>query len=232
MSHIILVETSHPGNIGATARAMKNMCLEHLTLVNPRCDHLSEVAMARASGATEILENARCFNSLEEAIAPFKYTVALSHRKRTVPVKTYTTLNFFSEYSVDDSFAFIFGNEQSGLTNADLDLCQFQLTVNANPNHPSLNVASTVQIITYECYKQSLIKSDAKSSQAIEPFPTAEEMLHFQNHLATSLESLDVLIPNNKTHTLRRLYRLFSRASPSKKDLALLRGILTAVDKK
>lgn len=228
---IILVETSHPGNIGATARAMKNMCLEKLILVRPQCDHLCSEAIARSSGAKEILENAIIYDDLSKAIGRFTHTIALSHRKRTVPIKFHTTHDFFEEYNVNSDFCFIFGNEQSGLTNEDLDLCQYQLMVDANPIHPSLNVASTVQIITYECYKQSL-KSKVENTSASEPLPTADEVFHFQNHLATTLESLDVLIPNNKTHTLRRLNRLFTRASPSQKDIALLRGILTAIDKK
>lgn len=231
MTAIILVETSHPGNIGATARAMKNMCLGALYLVSPRCDYLSSEAMARASGATDVLNNVKVYNSLREAIAPFKHTVALSHRKRTIPIKIQTTLNFFDTHIIDDSFAFIFGNEQSGLTNDDLDLCQYQLTINANPDHPSLNVASTVQIIAYEIYKQALNKVDLKQTNQ-EALPTADEIMYFQSHLADTLASLNVLIPNNKTHTLRRLYRLFTRAEPSQKDLALLRGILTAIDKK
>lgn len=229
---IILVETSHPGNIGAASRAMKNMCLEQLILVSPRCDHLCSEAIARSSGAIEILENAKIFKNLSDAMAPFTHTVALSHRKRTVPIKVHSTLDFFDTYMVDDNYCFIFGNEQSGLTNEDLDLCQYQLTINANPVHPSLNVASTVQIITYECYKQNLKNSHSIEESVIEPLPTADEMFHFQNHLASTLESLDVLIPNNKTHTLRRLNRLFSRSLPSQKDIALLRGVLTAIDKK
>lgn len=229
---IILVETSHPGNIGAAARAMKNMCLEQLILVNPRCDHLCSEAIARSSGAVEILENAKVFKHLSEAMAPFTHTIALSHRKRTVPIKVHSTLDFFDTHIVNDHYCFIFGNEQSGLTNDDLDLCKYQLTVNANPDHPSLNVASTVQIITYECYKQYLKKSHSAEAFITEAFPTSDEMFHFQNHLASTLDALDVLIPNNKTHTLRRLNRLFSRALPSQKDIALLRGILTAIDKK
>lgn len=229
---IVLVETSHPGNVGATARAMKNMCLTNLILVKPQCDHLSSEAIARSSGANELLENAKVFDHLSEAIAPFTHTVALSHRKRTVPIKANTTLDFFDAYKVDHNFCFIFGNEQSGLTNDDLDICHYQLTIDANPIHPSLNVASTVQIITYECYKQNLKNIDLISVSPTESLPTSDELIHFQKHLATTLESLDVLIPNNKTHTLRRLNRLFTRASPSKKDIALLRGILTAIDKK
>ena len=229
---IILVETSHPGNIGAAARAMKNMCLDQLILVNPRCDHLCSEAIARSSGAIEILENATVFNNLSNAMSPFTHAVALSHRKRTVPIKVHSTLDFFDTHCVDENYCFIFGNEQSGLTNEALDLCQYQLTINANPDHPSLNVASTVQIITYECYKQSLIKSCSIEESITEPLPTSDEILHFQNHLAITLESLDVLMPNNKIHTLRRLNRLFSRSLPSQKDIALLRGVLTAIDKK
>ncbi|MEE2769646.1 MAG: RNA methyltransferase [Pseudomonadota bacterium] len=229
---IILVETSHPGNIGAAARAMKNMCLQNLILVSPQCDHLCSEAMARASGATEILEQAIVFDQLSDAIARFKHTIALSHRTRTIPINYYTSQLFFDKYNIDETFAFIFGNEQSGLTNDQLDLCQIQLTIDANPVHPSLNVASTVQIIAYECYKQTIKPMMDNHSISTEPLPTSDEMFHFQNHLATTLESLDVLIPNNKTHTLRRLNRLFTRAYPSKKDIALLRGILTAIDKK
>ena len=105
------------------------------------------------------------------------------------------------------------------------------IDINANPDHPSLNVASTVQIIAYEIYKQALNKVDLKQTNQ-EALPTADEIMYFQSHLADTLASLNVLIPNNKTHTLRRLYRLFTRAEPSQKDLALLRGILTAIDKK
>lgn len=228
---IILVETSHPGNIGAAARAIKNMGLKQLVLVRPKTHHLDPVAIARASGAVDILEQAKLYENLEDAISAFTHVVAMSHRKRTVPIQMHTTSTFFNTFEVDHSYAFVFGNEQYGLTNEDLDLCQYQLTIDANPDYPSLNVASSVQIITYECHKQFIQNKYNEDQTTTEPMPTQEEVTHFRNHLHATIEQLGVLRPKQATHTLRRITRLFNRANPSQKDIALWRGILTAIDK-
>ncbi|MBT8102058.1 MAG: RNA methyltransferase [Gammaproteobacteria bacterium] len=230
---IVLVGTTHPGNIGATARAMKNMGLDDLALVNPR--HFPhEDATARASGATDILETATVVSCLADALTDCIYVAGASARARTISWPSMGPRDcaerMISE-SENGAVAAVFGPEKSGLHNDDLDLCNTLLTIPTNPGFSSLNIAMAVQVLTYELRVASLLdQGPAFETEA--PPATGEEMEHFYTHLEQVLRDIHFLDPENPRHLMRRLRRLFIRARPDKNEVNILRGILTAIDRK
>lgn len=151
---IVLVNTSHPGNIGATARAMKNMGLEHLVLVSPKEFPHAE-ATVRASGADDLLARAKLVNNLQEAIADVHFVVGTSARTRTIPWPLANPRQCVQKIApileASQRVAFVFGNEQSGLSNEELALCHYHLQIPTSQDFSSLNVAAAVQIVCYEC---------------------------------------------------------------------------------
>lgn len=228
---IVLVETTHPGNIGAVARAVKNMGLEDLALVKPRYFPHDE-ASARASGADDLLARARVFDSLAEAVADCVYVVGASARPRTIrwPVlNPRAAAKRLAEESVRGPVAAVFGPEQAGLSNADLDLCDALLTIPANPAFSSLNLAMAVQVVTYEIRAAGSAGTPEYVPDA--PLATHEEMEHFYAHLERTLTGTGFLDPGNPRHLMRRLRRLFLRARPDQNELNILRGILVSVER-
>jgi len=228
---IVLVGTTHPGNIGAVARAMKNMGLEDLALVNPRYFPDQE-ATARASGAEDLLESAAVHESLRDAIADCVFVAGASARPRTINWPCLDArdcaLRLLAE-SVRGPVAAVFGPEKSGLSNADLDHCDTLLTIPANPDFSSLNLAMAVQVVTYELLAAQAQKLPEHAADA--PPATSAELEHFYEHLERVLTELDFLDPDNPRHLMRRLRRLFIRARLDKNEVNILRGILAAVDR-
>ena len=230
---IVLVGTTHPGNIGAAARAMKNMGISELTLVRPRY-FPHEDATARASGATDILDNAMVVDTLADALIDCVYVAGASARSRTISWPSMGPRDC-AERMISESehgkVAAVFGPEKTGLHNDDLDLCHTLLTIPTDPGYSSLNVAMAVQVLTYELRVASLLDAGPTfESQA--PPATADELELFYAHLARVLEEIGFLDPENPRHLMRRLRRLFVRARPDKNEVNILRGILTAVDRK
>ena len=230
---IVLVGTTHPGNIGACARAMKNMGLSDLALVAPeKFPHKD--ATARASGAVDILENATVVDSLDEAIKDCVFTAGASARSRTInwpclePRECATKL---LDKSQAGPVAAVFGPEKYGLTNAQLDLCDTLLTIPTNPDFSSLNLGMAVQILTYEL-RAAGVDRDLPNYEADAALATSADMEYFYAHLEEVLTELRFLNPENPRHLMRRLRRLFIRANPDQNEVNILRGILTAVDKK
>lgn len=230
---IVLVGTTHPGNIGACARAMKNMGLSDLALVEPmKFPHKD--ATARASGAVDILENATVVDSLDEAIKDCVFTAGASARSRTInwpcmePRECATKL---LDKSQAGPVAAVFGPEKYGLTNAQLDLCDTLLTIPTNPDFSSLNLGMAVQILTYEL-RAAGVDRNLPNYEADAALATSADMEHFYAHLEDVLTELRFLDPGNPRHLMRRLRRLFIRANPDQNEVNILRGILTAVDKK
>ena len=230
---IVLVGTTHPGNIGAVARAMKNMGVSDLALVDPR--HFPhEDATARASGAVDILDNATVAGTLGEAIADCVYTVGASARSRTISWPTLEPRECAAkliEESAAGPVAAVFGPEKYGLTNEHLDLCDALLTIPTNPDFSSLNLAMAVQVLTYEL-RAAGIDRDRPAYEPDAPLATNEQMEHFYTHLEDVLRDIRFLDPDNPRHLMRRLRRLFIRARPDQNEVNILRGILTAVDRK
>lgn len=230
---IVLVGTTHPGNIGAVARAMKNMGITELVLVNPR--HFPhEEATARASGADDVLENVRVAASLEEAIADCVYVAGSSARSRAIEWPCMEPRECAARLQAEGlrgNVAVVFGPEKSGLSNADLDHCDTLLTIPTSPEFSSLNLAMAVQVITYELHQADDSKVNT-GYQPDAPLATSDELEYFYEHLERVLKDIGFLDPANPRTLMRRLRRLFIRARPDKNEVNILRGILTAVQRK
>jgi tRNA/rRNA methyltransferase/tRNA (cytidine32/uridine32-2'-O)-methyltransferase len=232
---IVLVGTTHPGNIGAVARAMKNMGLQDLVLVNPR-DFPHEDATARASGAEDLLASAKVVDSIDAAIADCCYVAGASARSRTIGWPSMPPRECAARLVREGEqgpVAVIFGPEKSGLTNDDLDRCHTLLTIPTDPGFSSLNLAMAVQVMSYELRMARLATSPREESPARSPeapLATGEELENFYVHLEQVLIASDFLDPENPRHLMRRLRRLFLRACPDKNEINILRGILVALD--
>ncbi|MFV1996911.1 MAG: tRNA (cytosine(32)/uridine(32)-2'-O)-methyltransferase TrmJ [Acidiferrobacterales bacterium] len=230
---IVLVNTSHAGNIGATARAMKNMNLSQLFLVDP-ADFPSSEATARATGAGDVLANATICDTLEEAIAGCRWVVGTTARQRRIGWPTLSPRAIAAEVvnrAVAAPVALVFGRERMGLTNEEVDKCQALVSIPGNADFCSLNVASAVQILTYEFHLASLDSKGllpTESSGRGSP-SSADELERFYEELEKVLIRIDFLDPDNPRKLMRRLRRMFGRTDPDNNELNILRGILTAI---
>ena len=232
---IVMVNTSHPGNIGAAARAMKNMGLADLALVQPK-DFPSGEAVARASGADDVLAAARVCNTLEEALADRELVIGASARLRSIAWPQLNPRECAARVvGSGRRTAILFGREHSGLTNDELERCHFLLHIPCNPEYSSLNVAAAIQVVTYELYQAALADSPATEpgiGDADVP-ATGEQMDSFFRHLETTLRDIGYLhATKHEMSILRRLRRIYNRAGLQQKELHLLRGVLTAVQRK
>ena len=232
---IVLVGTTHPGNIGAVARAMKNMGLHELVLVNPRY-FPHEDATARASGAEDVLDNAKVVESLDAAIDDCCYVAGASARSRTIGWPSMAPRECAArlvEENAQGTVAVVFGPEKSGLTNEDLDRCHTLLTIPTDPGFSSLNLAMAVQVISYELRLARLAdsaESPAPESSPESPPASAGELENLFTHLEQVLVASRFLDPDNPRHLMRRLRRLFLRAAPDRNEVNILRGILASLD--
>ena len=228
---IVLVDTTHPGNIGAAARAMKTMGLERLALVSPKRFPSAECT-ARAAGADDILARAQVFPRLEEAVADCGLVFGTSARTRSIAWPE-ATPEAAAAQVIDrsgDGAAIVFGRESSGLSNEQLEICHAMIRIPANEDYSSLNIASAVQIICYEVRKQFLAGGDTVTARDDPEAPaTAEQMEHLYEHLRQTLIDIDYLDPEKPRRLMRRLKRLFNRAGLDGNEYNILRGILTAV---
>jgi tRNA (cytidine32/uridine32-2'-O)-methyltransferase len=226
---IVLIGTTHPGNIGAVARAMKNMCLQRLYLVEPRT-YPSAEATARASGADDLLARTRVCATLDDALRGCRMVVGASARLRNVewpcltPSECAQTL--LREAAAGD-VALIFGRESSGLSNAELDRCHYLVQIPANPGYASLNLAQAVQVLSYELYSNSLRQAEDHAGSLPE-VASAEAMEGLFQHLSQAMAELGFSDPRQSEKLQRRLRRLFLRARPDPVELNILRGILSA----
>lgn len=228
---IVLVGTTHPGNIGAVARAMKNMGLSELALVSPRLFPHDE-ATARATGASDILEKAIVVETLAEALTDCVYVAGASARSRTISWPSMGPRDCAERMIQESSHgkvAAVFGPERSGLNNDDLDLCHTLLTIPTNPDFSSLNLGMAVQVLTYELRVAGML-DEGPVFDVEAPPASSEEMEYFYTHLEKTLTEIEFLDPENPRHLMRRLRRLFVRARPDKNEVNILRGILTSVD--
>jgi tRNA (cytidine32/uridine32-2'-O)-methyltransferase len=229
---IVLVGTTHPGNIGAAARAMKNMGLADLVLVNPRY-FPHEDATARASGATDVLDAAKVVSTLSEALTDCVYVAGASARSRTISWPSMGPRDCAERMmleSKEGKVAAVFGPEKSGLHNDDLDLCHTLLTIPTVPGFSSLNLAMAVQVLTYELRVASTLDG-GPGFESESPPANGEEMERFYAHLEQVMTELQFLNPDNPRYLMRRLRRMFIRARPDKNEINILRGFLAAIDK-
>lgn len=235
---IVLVNTTHPGNIGGVARAMKNMGFSQLHLVAPKSFPHPD-ADARASGATDILETAQVHTTLEQAIADCSIVVGTSARGRHIPWPVVDPREFSSIVSSagDNRIAVVFGREDRGLTNEELHLCHHHVHIPSNPEFSSLNLAAAVQVITYELRMAELRADEAADDKPqwgtewdIE-LAESEDLERLFAHMEQTLIDIDFLNPENPRQLMPRMRRLYLRALLDKVEVNILRGILTAVQK-
>jgi tRNA/rRNA methyltransferase/tRNA (cytidine32/uridine32-2'-O)-methyltransferase len=237
---IVLVETSHPGNIGAVARALKNMSLDELVLVRPKQFPDAE-ASARASGATDVLANARVEPDLAAALTGCGLVLATTSRTRDQYFRVLdvrAAAHRIVSSAAQAPVAVLFGSERAGLSNEDLRNAHALLRIPANPAYASLNLAMAVQIVAYEilCVREARAAGTAAASAAaaeaphLNPPAAPEEMERFYAHLEQVLEEIGFRDrTQNGTHLMKRVRRLFQRAEPDVNEVNILRGILTAV---
>jgi tRNA (cytidine32/uridine32-2'-O)-methyltransferase len=230
---IVLVEPSHPGNIGAVARAMKNMSLGQLFLVSPE-KYPHPDASARAAGADDILDSAVVVDRLSEAVSDCSLVFGASARLRTLSWPQCAppeAAQRIVEASQSSRVALVFGRERTGLSNEELDLCHYLVHIPSNESFSSLNLGAAVQVLAYEIFSrhQQLDQTDVISNDDV---PVEQiEMQRFYEHLESVLVDLEFLDPQHPKKLMRRLRRLFNRAQPDQVEMNILRGILTAVEK-
>ena len=231
--NIVLVETSHPGNIGSVARAMKTMGLSKLSLVNPK-DFPSGDANALSGNARDVLDSATIYSSLEEAIKQSTFVYATSARNRSI---NWPTVNpekaadqITEQVAADKEISIIFGREDRGLTNEELQLANFHLEIPANPEYPVLNIAMSVQIVTYELFKYRNNADDREWRDY--PEINSEDLQRLINHFVETSIELDLIDPKNPSQIIARIKRMFSRLQPDSMEGNYLRGFLTAINKR
>jgi len=240
---IVLVNTSHPGNIGGVARAMKNMGLSKLVLVEPQ-EFPSDKADARSSGAVDLLENAQVVSSLPEAVTGCGLVIGTSARSRHIPwplMSPRQTATQALQEATQHEVALVFGREDRGLTNEELQQCNFHMHIPTNENFSSLNLAAAVQVIAYELRVGVLAKQEAATQQSAEQplwgtdwdieLASNDELERLFEHMQQTLIDIDFLDPQNPRQLMPRLRRLYLRARPDKVETNVLRGILSATQK-
>jgi len=241
---IILVGTSHPGNIGGVARAMKNMGLKDLWLVAPRAQFPHPEAEFRASGATDVLAEVQLADQLEDALVGCTLVAGTSARSRHIPWPLLNPRELAGRLhkeleQPEHQVALVFGREDRGLSNEELHLCHLHVNIPTNPDFSSLNLAAAVQVLSYELRMAALDQEDQSSPVDKQPFGTqwdapladSQAIERFFAHLETTLIDIDFHDPNNPRQLMSRLRRLYLRARPDTTEINMLRGILTHTQK-
>ena len=229
---IVLVNTTHPGNIGSAARAMKTMGLSSLYLVSP-LDFPSGEARALSSGATDLLENAVVTETLGEAIADCDLVVGASARVRGISLELTdpreTATDLIAEAATGSRIALVFGREDRGLTNDELRMCQRQVHIPSVAEFSSLNLAASVQVLCYELRMAHLSAEGADKVPDVREHRSAssEEMEGFYGHLRETLEEVHFFKSCNPEKIMTKLRRLYSRSRPDRIEYNILRGILS-----
>lgn len=234
---VILVETSHPGNIGAAARAMKNMGLTELVLVNP-LDFPNMQAVFRSASAGDVVRDAQVVGSVEEAIADCQLVIGTSARERRIPWPLLTPREcgekVVSAYGREQKVGLLFGRESRGLKNEELQQCQFHVNIPTGEAYSSLNLAMAVQVICYEVLQAKLAASNDAGSSEQEwdlPFADSAAVEYFYDHLETTLIQVGFHDPDNPRQLMTRLRRLFNRVRIDSMEINILRGFLTAINR-
>lgn len=232
---IVLVETSHTGNMGSTARAMKTMGLTNLYLVNPLVKPDSQ-AIALAAGASDVIGNATIVDTFDEAIAGCSLVVGTSARSRTLPWPMLEPRECgvrAVQEGEQAPVALVFGRERVGLTNDELQKCHYHVAIPANPDYSSLNLAMAVQILAYDVRVAYLERqqTDAPPAPQEAAYPLVDDLERFYQHLEQTLSTTGFIRPTHPGQVMSRLRRLFTRARPEAQELNILRGMLTSIDK-
>ena len=229
---IVLVNTSHTGNIGSTARAMKTMGLSDLYLVDP-VSAPDGKSSALAAGAGDVLANATIVSDLSEAVKDCSLIVGTSARSRTLPWPMLTPRECgvkMVQEGQKGPVALVFGRENNGLSNEELQLCYFHVCIPANPEYSSLNLAAAVQTLCYEI-RMGYLNLDSYPDMESD-YPLSEDLERFYVHLENTLTETGFIVKNHPGVVMTKLRRLVNRARPESQELNILRGILSAIDKK
>jgi len=229
---IVLINTFHPGNVGAIARAMKNMGLSNLYLVDPN-DYPSDEATSRAAGAVDLLENATIVSTLEEAISDCSLVVGTSARHRTFQLPLMNARECAQTAvleSTSQAIAIVFGREKTGLLNDEIAQCHRQVYIDANDEYPVLNISQAVQIVAYEIWMAEQENANNEKVDTTE-YPRKGDMDLFHLHLEETLYDINFVIKNHPGKVLEKLQRFFNRSRPEKAELGILRGVLAAVQR-
>ena len=231
--NIVLVGTTHPGNIGATARAMKTMNHRNLRLVNP-LEFPSAEASSRAAGADDVLAECRQFSSLEDAIKDCDLVIGTSARVRGIPWAMILPRDCAKKISEEtySSVAIVFGKESSGLSNEELQLCNMVLKIPTNSQYNSLNLAAAVQIICYEIYLLITNLDSIEYKQNEVAFINQDKMEQFYKHLEECFVQIDFHDINNPKKLMHRIRRLFNRAQLYESEWKILRGFISKIQEK
>lgn len=223
---VVLSHTSHPGNIGAAARAMKTMGLRHLYLINPK--HFPDPqASAMAAGADDVLENTVVCSSIDEALAGVVFTVAMTARLRDISIEVKTPRAAMPEVwqqAQQQPVALLFGTEMSGLTNAEMARAQVLVNIPTNPDFSSLNVAAAVQVMCYEL----VVAAEQPIPAPLAAQPARHEQVEgYFAHLEKTLTEIGFFTTQNPSRMMQRLRRLYARARLEADEINILRGILS-----
>ena len=231
--NIVLVETSHPGNIGSVARAMKTMGLSKLSLINPRKFPSGE-ANALSGNATDILENAQVYKTIEDSIKTSTFVYATSSRNRTIQWPTVNVEEgaelILNQTTAEKEISILFGREDRGLTNEELQLANTIIEIPANPDYPVLNLAMSAQILSYEIFKASH-NTQARDWHDYPEVDSANLQMLIDHFIETAV-NIDVIRPENPKKIISRIKRMFSRLHPDEMEASFLRGFFAAINKK
>ncbi|HAW92293.1 MULTISPECIES: tRNA (cytosine(32)/uridine(32)-2'-O)-methyltransferase TrmJ [unclassified Arsukibacterium] len=229
---VVLVGTTHTGNIGSVARAMKTMGLSQLCLVAPKTAPDGQ-AYALAAGASDILASATTFDSLAEAVADCALVVGSSARSRTLswPMLEPRECAQLAVAQSKQPVAVVFGRESSGLSNEELQLCNYHVCIAANPQYSSLNLAMAVQIVCYELRMAYLEHQSVSPDTELTAYPSSAQMENFYQHLEVALQHTGFIIKQHPGVVMTKLKRLFNRARPEEAEYNILRGILTSMQR-
>lgn len=231
----VLVGTTHPGNIGSSARAMKCMGLSRLYLVNPPPRFPSADVSALAAGADDLLANAVVCDSLHDAISDCSLVVGTTARDRSIPWPVLTPAQCAEQslaVAENSPVAVLFGRESSGLTNEQIDYCNSVVNIPTNPEFGSLNLAAAVQVLGYEIYCQFAEDRPVIRDQPATPMASNHDLELLYEHLERTMTQVGFYNPDKPRRVQRRLRRLFNRARLDQNELNILRGFLAAVDEK
>ena len=230
----VLSHTTHPGNIGAVARAMKVMGLSHLDLVSPK-EFPSQRASARASGADDVLSAAHVHSDMEHALANSVLVFGSSARNRgfDIPViSVHEACGIIARESAQQQVSVVFGTERFGMTNEEMLQCHYLIKVPANPEYSSLNLAAAAQVVAYEI-RMALGETEVTENTVdAEDFASREKMESFYAHLFSTLYATEFLTEERAASLEQKLRVMFNRLRPQKHELDILRGILSSVTKK
>ena len=230
---IVLVETSHSGNIGATARAMKTMGITKLVLVQPKAS-IDQQAISMASGADDVLAEVEVVPSLLEAIAPCSLVLGASARKRSLDNVCKPVRESVADIVAHNGggVALVFGSESSGLTNEQLNMCQIHINIPSSPNFSSLNLSQAVQVVCSEVYTGISLLDAKQDATKVSDLASVAEVDGVQQHFLQLMHEIEFMNAAQPKKLQQRLRRILYKAHLEQSEVNILRGFLTAVQKK